>query len=308
MDPIVLGCLAIAFAIGSNDTSNSFGICIGCGILTITRATYLLFFLVLLGIMLGGGRVMHTVGGEIAELNWIIVGVALFLSSIAIISANIIRTPVSSHHAVIASLIGSAIALGKSVNYLTISKIVLSWIVSPFGAMIIAAVTYLTLEKLVFRLPILKIEKLLRFLLLISGSLIAFNTGANELATALAPAVYYGAIDVINASLIGSVMLFIGARTISTRVVETVGKGITTLDPFSGFAAQFSAGLTVLIFTLIGMPISTTYCVVGAISGVGMYKGLRSVKMTLIRRISLSWVMTPLAALISSYLVTILLI
>ncbi len=308
MDPIVLGCLAIAFAIGSNDTSNSFGICIGCGILTITRATYLLFFLVLLGIMLGGGRVMHTVGGEIAELNWIIVGVALFLSSIAIISANIIRTPVSSHHAVIASLIGSAIALGKSVNYLTISKIVLSWIVSPFGAMIIAAVTYLTLEKLVFRLPILKIEKLLRFLLLISGSLIAFNTGANELATALAPAVYYGAIDVINASLIGSVMLFIGARTISTRVVETVGKGITTLDPFSGFAAQFSAGLTVLIFTLIGMPISTTYCVVGAISGVGMYKGLRSVKMALIRRISLSWVMTPLAALISSYLVTILLI
>jgi len=308
MDPIVLGCLAIAFAIGSNDTSNSFGICIGCGILTIKRATYLLFFLVLLGIMLGGGRVMHTVGGEIAELNWIIVGVALFLSSIAIISANIIRTPVSSHHAVIASLIGSAIALGRSVNYLTISKIVLSWIVSPFGAMIIAAVTYLTLERLVFRLPILKIEKLLRFLLLISGSLIAFNTGANELATALAPAVYYGAIDAINASFIGSVMLFIGARTISTRVVETVGKGITTLDPFSGFAAQFSAGLTVLIFTLIGMPISTTYCVVGAISGVGMYKGLRGVKMALIRRIALSWVMTPLAALISSYLVTILLI
>ena len=308
MDPIVLGCLAIAFAIGSNDTSNSFGICIGCGILTIKRATYLLFFLVLLGIMLGGGRVMHTVGGEIAELNWIIVGVALFLSSIAIISANIIRTPVSSHHAVIASLIGSAIALGRSVNYLTISKIVLSWIVSPFGAMIIAAVTYLTLERLVFRLPMLKIEKLLRFLLLISGSLIAFNTGANELATALAPAVYYGAIDAINASFIGSVMLFIGARTISTRVVETVGKGITTLDPFSGFAAQFSAGLTVLIFTLIGMPISTTYCVVGAISGVGTYKGLRGVKMALIRRIALSWVMTPLAALISSYLVTTLLI
>ena len=301
----LLACIAIAFAIGSNDTSNSYGICIGCGVLSIKRAIYLLFVLVLIGLILGGKNVMYTVGEGITEIDKKIVIIPLFLASLAIISANIFKMPVSSHQAIVAGVIGSALALKKQVNISIIIEIILSWVISPFGALLLAIVVYFILERALSRIPMFKLEKIIRVLLFISGSIIAFNTGANELATALAPAVYYGTLNSFQAGVLGAFMLFLGARLISFRVIETVGKGITALDPFSGFAAQFGAGITVLIFTALGMPISTTYCIVGAVSGVGIYKGLRSVRIRFLKKIIISWIFTPLAALIASYVVTV---
>ncbi len=301
----LLACITIAFAIGSNDTSNSYGICIGCGVLSLKRAIYLLFILVLIGLIIGGRNVMYTVGEGIAEVEERIVVVPLFLASIAIVCANVFKMPVSSHQAIVAGIIGSALALGKSINTSTVIEIVLSWIMSPFGAFLSAVAVYFTLEKVLFKIPMFKIERIVRRLLFISGSVIAFNTGANELATALAPAVYHGTLNYFQAGLLGAFMLFLGARLISFRVIETIGKGITALDPFSGFAAQFGAGITVLIFTILGMPVSTTYCIVGAVSGVGIYKGLRSVRIKFLRKIVFSWILTPTIALVASYAVTV---
>ncbi len=300
----LLAAFAIAFAIGSNDTSNSFGVCVGCGLLTIRRAIYLLFILVFFGLHLGGSKVLHTVGGEIVELNEVIVSISLLVSSAAIVTANYLRTPVSSHQAIVMSLIGSAFALGKDVDVSTVIKIVLSWIVSPFGALIFAIAMYWFMEKSLSKRPPLQVERVLRVLLIIGASIIGFNTGANELATALAPAVWFGAMNLLEGAVFGSMMLFLGAWFVSVRVAEVVGKGITALDPFSGFAAQFAAGITVLIFTFLGMPVSTTYCTVGAITGVGLYKGLSGVKFAFIKRIVASWMLTPATAFIASFAIT----
>jgi len=86
-------------------------------------------------------------------------------------------------------------------------------------------------------------------------------------------------------------------------VVETVGKNITTLDPISGFSAQSSAGITVFLFTLIGMPVSTTYCLIGGIVGVGLLKGVKTVKIKLIKRIVTMWVISPALAFTLAYAV-----
>ncbi len=308
MDVIpLIAALAIAFAIGSNDTSNAFGICVGCGLITMKRATFILFFLVFLGFILAGSRVMHTVGGEIAELDKLVVSVSLLISSASIVAANYLRTPVSSHQAIVASLIGSAFALGKRVDLTTVSKIVLSWIVSPFGALLFAVLIYWVMEKLLSERPALKVERILRVLLLIGASIIGFNTGANELATALAPVVWLGDVNVIGIAILGSATLFFGALLVSIRVAEVVGKGITTLDSFSGFAAQLAAGITVLLFTFLGMPVSTSYCTVGAVTGVGIYKGLGGVRFAFLKRIAASWVLTPTLAFAASFAVTFLL-
>jgi PiT family inorganic phosphate transporter len=143
---------------------------------------------------------------------------------------------------------------------------------------------------------------MLRVLLLLSGGLIAYNTGANELATVLGPVVHSGLSERIEASLGGSLLVFVGAYFISYRVVETVGKGITALDPYSGFAAQFGAGCCVLLFTFLGMPISTTYCIIGAISGVGLVKGVETVRAGLIKKILANWILAPSLAFILCYL------
>lgn len=303
----LIAAFAIAFAIGSNDTSNSFGICVGCGLMTIKRATYILFLLVLAGMLFGSSRVMNTVGKELVELNDVVVSVSLIISSLAIVAANYLRTPVSSHQAIVMSLIGSAFALGNKIDIATVTKIVISWIISPFGALFISILFFWVMEKTLAKLPALKVERVLRILLFTGATIIGFNTGANELATALAPVVMFGVMNVMEAAIFGSVMLFLGAWLVSVRVAEVVGKGITALDPFSGFAAQFAAGVTVLLFTFLGMPVSTTYCTVGAVTGVGLYKSVRGVKFAFLRRIVLSWVLTPAAAFTISFFATYLL-
>jgi PiT family inorganic phosphate transporter len=114
--------------------------------------------------------------------------------------------------------------------------------------------------------------------------------------------VYYGILTPIQAALIGTTLLWIGAFLLSERVIETVGKGITSLDAFSGFSAQFSAGISVLIFTTLGMPVSTTYCIIGGIVGVGVLKGIRTIKINLLKKILLSWVLTPLTTFAICYI------
>jgi PiT family inorganic phosphate transporter len=133
---------------------------------------------------------------------------------------------------------------------------------------------------------------------------IAYNTGANELATALAPVVYFGLLTPLQAGIVGTIFLWFGAMLLSSRVVETVGKGITSLDPFSGFSAQFGAGLSVLIFTTMGMPVSTTYCIIGGVTAVGMLKSTKTTKSPFLKKLFLSWVLTPLIAFLLGYVVS----
>lgn len=290
----LISCILIAFSIGSNDTSNAFGISVGAGMITFRKAVYLLGVLVFIGAVLQGRNVMRTVGKELVLLNIEILSLSLFVSAFVIILANWKRLPVSSHQAIIGSLVGSGFAFGSVVRFDTLLKIVESWIVSPVGALVLAVIVYRVMEMLFRKLPVFKAERILRALLILNGIIIAYNTGANELSTALGPIVCYGILTPLQAAIIGTLMLWLGAFLLSERVVETVGKGITSLDAFSGFSAQFAAGITVLIFTTLGMPVSTTYCIIGGIIGVGMLKGVGTIRFHLLKKIMLSWVATPL--------------
>lgn len=299
----VAACFLIAFGIGSNDTSNALGICIGCGVIKLRRALIVFGCFVLIGILVQGQKVMETVGKDLVEVNIPILSISLSVAAFLIIVSNWKRLPLSTHQVIIGSLTGSAVASGAVVNFTAMLEIVVSWIVSPLVAFFTSMLLYKAMEKTISKLSLFRIERILRTLLLLSGILIAYNTGANELATILGPVIHSGLIEQLRASLIGSLFVFLGAVILSHRVIETIGKGITTLDPYSGFAAQFGAGMCVLFFTFLGMPISTTYCIIGAISGVGMSKGMETVKFGLIRKIMANWVIAPSLAFFLSFLI-----
>jgi phosphate/sulfate permease len=294
-------CVLIAFGIGSNDTSNALGICIGCGIIRLKRALLVFGFFVVLGIVLQGDRVMQTVGKNLLDVNLPVMSIALSVSALLIILSNWKKLPLSTHQVIIGSLVGAGVSSGVSVSFLSLAEIVLSWIISPLIAFFISLFLYRLMEKTISKLSLFHIERILRALLLLSGILISYNTGANELATIVGPAIHSGLISRTPASLIGSLFVFLGAVLLSKRVIETIGKGITTLDPYSGFAAQFGAGICVLFFTSLGMPISTTYCIIGGISGVGMSKGMKTVRMDLIKKIIANWFLAPTLAFLISY-------
>ena len=299
----VAACLLIAFGIGSNDTSNALGICIGCGVIKIRRALLMFGCFVLIGVLVQGQKVMKTVGKDLVEVNLSIIGISLSVAAVLIIISNWKKLPLSTHQVIIGSLVGSGVASGAAVNFTAILEIIVSWIISPLVSFFSALFLYKAMEKTISKLSLFRIERILRSLLLLSGILIAYNTGANELATILGPVIHSGLIEQMRASLIGSLFVFLGAVILSHRVIETIGKGITTLDPYSGFAAQFGAGMCVMFFTFLGMPISTTYCIIGGISGVGMSKGMKTVKLDLIKKIMANWVLAPSLAFLISFLI-----
>ncbi|MCX8030819.1 MAG: anion permease [Thermodesulfovibrionales bacterium] len=290
--------LLITIAIGSNDTSNALGICIGCGILKFHKAIILFGIVVFLGVYLHGQKVINTVGKDILEINLNILSISYVVSAIIIIFSNLKKMPLSIHQVLIGSLAGTATASEASVDYLKLAEIIISWIISPFIALLLAFLSYLFMEKTLSKLSFVQIEHILRVLLIISGFLIAYNTGANELATVLGPVLYAGLIIENLGFFIGAVFIFLGAFFLSYRVIETIGKGIIALDPYSGFAAQFGAGCTVMLFTLLGMPISTTYCIIGGITGVGLFKGVGTVDIKFVRKILRNWFLAPTAAFI----------
>jgi len=296
----LLAFLLIAFCIGSNDTSNAFGICIGCRIVSIRKATILLFVLALLGLTLQGERVIKTVGKDLVATSSQISAVALVIASLIVVLANLRGFPVSTHQVIVGSLSGTAVAFGTPLSLKTLLEILLSWLLSPLLAGFLAILTFLSLERLLKSLGVLRVERTLRFLLLCSGSLVAYNMGANELATAVAP-LGTANFDHISA-ILGATAIFLGAIVMSRRIAEKLCKGITSIDPKTGFSAQFGAGLSVYTFTILGMPVSTTYSLVGGITAVGLLKGVRTVKVKTLRDIALNWISAPVLAFALSFI------
>jgi len=295
--------LLIAFSIGSNDTSNSFGICIGCRIISLREATFILFILVILGLFAQGDKVMKTVGEDFVELNPEISAVAMGISAAMIVTSNFRGFPVSTHQVIIGSLAGSAFAYGASLSFSTLFKILLSWIISPAIAGIVAVSIFLLLERILRTFSFVAIDRILKAMILISAILIAYNTGANELATAMAPVIHAGVAEKTSLTIFGAALLCLGAILLSRRVIETVCKGITALDPRSGLSAHLGTGIAVLGFTTIGMPVSTTYAMIGGIASVGFLKGMKAVRVETLKRIIFNWFFAPSSSFLLSFFV-----
>ena len=91
---------------------------------------------------------------------------------------------------------------------------------------------------------------------------------------------------------LGGLGIVIGLATWGWRVIETIGKRITELTPSRGFAAEFGAATTIVIASRMGLPISTTHTLVGAVIGVGFARGIGALNLRTVRDIVVSWVIT----------------
>lgn len=155
------------------------------------------------------------------------------------------------------------------------------------------------------------VEKMFTYLQILTACFVAFAHGANDVANAIGPVA--AVLDIIKNGQIstiapvpgwllafGGVGIVIGLATWGWRVIETIGRKITELTPTRGFSAEFGTATTILVASKLGLPISTTHCLVGAILGVGLARGVRAINLNMIRDIILSWVITiPASALIS---------
>ena len=96
------------------------------------------------------------------------------------------------------------------------------------------------------------------------------------------------------ATLTGGISIALGAVTYSKRVMMTVGKGLVSLDGFSAFIAVLSQAITVHIYAEIGVPVSTSQAIIGAVLGIGLVLGMQTINSRTLLNIVIGWLSTPL--------------
>ncbi len=157
------------------------------------------------------------------------------------------------------------------------------------------------------------VEKVFSVLMIFTACSMAFAHGSNDVANAVGPlAAVVGVIqsggEAVGAKaalpnwvlLLGAVGIVIGLATYGYKVIATIGKQITELTPSRGFAAELATATTVVGASAIGLPVSTTHTLVGAVLGIGLARGIGALNLGVIGKIFMSWLITlPVGALLA---------
>jgi len=293
----------VGWNIGANDAANCIGTSVGSGLLSYRKGILLVAVFVVVGALLQGQNVMKTIGKGIvaAELPPAAVFAALLSAGLFVTLATWFRLPVSTSQAIVGGVAGVGFSTGLEVNVAKLATIAQVWVVCPFLTGLLAFIFYKLLS-----IPIRKIQRpelwdrVVNVLLVGSAGYVAFSLGANDVGNSVGPIANLG-VHTSWLSLFGGVALATGALTFGRRVTETVGSGITPLDPLSASAAQLAAALGVHFFSVLGIPVSTSQSVVGAVVGVGFVHGVKAIERRRVFEILGGWVATPTVAGLFSF-------
>ena len=157
------------------------------------------------------------------------------------------------------------------------------------------------------------VERIFVVLQILTACAVAFAHGSNDVANAIGPLA--AIVSVLDSGeltskapvqpwmlAIGGIGIVFGLATWGYRVMETVGKKITELTPSRGFAAELAAATTIVIASRLGIPVSTTHTLVGAVLGVGLARGIGALDLRVVGSIMISWAATlPISAVLSIF-------
>jgi len=293
------------------------GTAVGGGILSYRRAVIIVIIFVLLGVTMEGWKNMHTVGeglvigaGGVNPLSNapVVIIAALLAAGMWLTAATTLGLPVSTSQAMVGSVIGAGILLSyvqpggitASIQLNTFEAIVISWMLNPVFAALLAYAISRTIAPLLRNIKnLILLNRVLIALIIAATAAAAYALGANDVGTSTgAIYAFFGGDGTsegfkVLIGILGGTGLAVGALTYSRRVMRTVGSGITKLDASSAFAAQLGAAITVWSFVQLRIPVSTTQAVVGAVVGVGLVKGAKTVSGRKLGRIGVAWVLGP---------------
>lgn len=158
-----------------------------------------------------------------------------------------------------------------------------------------------------------KSEKVFAKLQILTACFVAFSHGANDVANAIGPLA--AVVELLQTKTVamevavplwilalGGIGIVIGLATWGFKVIFTIGKKITELTPTRGFSAELGAAITIALASRMGLPISTTHTLVGAVLGVGLARGVRSINLKVLNQIVVSWFVTlPASAILAIF-------
>jgi PiT family inorganic phosphate transporter len=305
--------LAVVFDFlnGFHDAANSIATVVSTGVLRPQTAVLFAAFFNVVAYAVFHLSVASTVGKGIVDVAFVDQHV-VFGALVGAITWNVftwwVGIPSSSSHALIGGIAGAVVGRGQGAHLMgaTIGKTVLFIVLSPLLGFILGGLTLVAVAWICRRQPPLRVDGWFRRLQLVSAGLYSLGHGGNDaqktigiiwmLLIAGRYADAHAAEPPAWVPMVCYLSMGLGTMFGGWRIVKTMGQRITKLKPVGGFCAEFGGALTLFLASALGVPVSTTHTITGAIVGVGSVRGAKAVRWGVAGNIVWAWIFTIPAA------------
>jgi PiT family inorganic phosphate transporter len=311
---LLVGLIAIAllfdFLNGLHDAANSIATIVSTRVLSPVVAVFWAAFFNFIAFLVFGLHVADTMGKGIIDAN-IVDPQVIFGALIGAIFWNVLTwiygIPSSSSHALIGGLVGAGVAKAgfAAVIWSGLGTVAMFIVLSPLIGLCLAAVLMIAASWASVRATPFAADRRFRVLQFISSSLFSLGHGGNDaqktmgiIAILLYSQGYLGGEFHVPFWVVITCQAAMGLGTLSGgwRIVKTVGSKITDLKPIQGFCAETGGAMALFGATFLGIPVSTTHTIIGAVVGVGAMRRTSAVRWGTASNIVLAWVITLPAA------------
>jgi PiT family inorganic phosphate transporter len=317
--PVLVGLIAVAllfdFLNGLHDAANSIATIVSTRVLRPQYAVFWAAFFNFVAFMVFGLHVAQTIGTGIIDPA-IVDAQVIFAALVGAIVWNLVTwalgIPSSSSHALIGGLFGAGIAKAglSAAVWSGLSKTVIAIVLSPLVGFLLAMVLVAIVSWASVRSTPFAVDRAFRILQFASASLYSLGHGGNDaqktmgiIAVLLYSQGQLGGEFFVPFWVVLSCQAAMAMGTLmgGWRIVRTMGLRITKLTPMQGFCAETGGAATLFMATFLGVPVSTTHTITGAIVGVGAARRLSAVRWNVASSIVYAWVITmPASAIVAA--------
>jgi PiT family inorganic phosphate transporter len=312
--PVLFALIAIALLFdllnGLHDAANSIATIVSTRVLSPRLAVAWAAFFNFIAFLFFGLHVANTIGSGIINVK-LVDDAVIFGALMGAIVWNIVTwmagIPSSSSHALVGGLVGAGFAKAglKAVNWSGLEKTIGGIVLSPALGFALALLLMLAVSWLFVRATPTGVDRSFRRLQFVSASLYSLGHGGNDAQKTMgviavllyAHGALKGGFHVPLAVVLAcQAAMALGTLLGGWRIVHTMGSKITKLTPMQGFCAETGGAITLFLATHLGVPVSTTHTITGAIVGVGAAKRTSAVRWGVAKDIVIAWVITMPAA------------
>lgn len=303
---LIILALLFDFMNGFHDAANAIATVVSTGVLKPSQAVAMAAFFNVLAIAVFQLKVATTVGKDTID-PMVVDHYVVFGALVGAITWNFITwfygIPSSSSHALIGGLVGAAVAKAGTGALISagLIKTVVFIVLSPLLGFFFGSLMMLVVAWVFVRSTPQRIDKWFRRMQLISASMYSLGHGGNDAQKTmgiiwmlLIASGAAAASDPLPTWVIVSCYLAIGMGTLfgGWRIVKTMGQKITKLKPMGGFCAETGGAITLFMATFLGIPVSTTHTITGAIMGVRSSRKISAVRWGIAGNIVWAWIFT----------------
>jgi PiT family inorganic phosphate transporter len=312
------GGLLLGWAVGANGAANIFATAVATRMVRFATAVKLSVVFIMLGGVINGPAAMDTLG-RLGGVDSLPAALTVTLASAAAVTCmSALGLPVSAAQTGVGALIGYQLFQHGTISapaQRLLRIIVITWICAPILSGLLSFVIYKITARLSRRypMPLFSMDRGLRSSLLIVGCYGAWAFGGNNMANVVS---FYMGVDLFGPvqlgpwtlsqprmlALFGAVAISLGVATYSHRIMLTVGRDLVKLDAITALIAILSQALVVdflshswefATYALPAVPVSLSQALVGSVLGLGIARGIQTIKLTVLGNIVIGWIAAP---------------